>query len=253
MLSLFTIWQSFQSMYNTSQNSFFRPQTDFQQQVNDISKDLWDGWTRMSEKDQQIRDFLFPFLISKNVIVEPRNSYYGFLSKPKNYGRWATARIWTVDGSCIPCGDAVNGKSKEFKSKEEVTEEYYSRIKEAEVDLVDNKRWAACLSHLTKNPTLEKPKMTQVDGGWRVAPRTVSVIALDWYKEPKEGTFVYTEVAGDPQTGAGDFIQYDAVNSVPLEWPATVLNYFLWKLGVRYGLFINNQFLSQFSEQKMTA
>ncbi len=250
MLSLFQIWSSFQTVYNTSQNSFFRPQTDFKQQVNDISKELWDKWTRMSEKDQQIRDFLSPFLISKNILVEPRNSYYGFLKKPTNYGRFGSARIWTLDDQCVPCAEVDNGKCKGWQSKEEVNEKFYENIKEAQIDLVDEQRWAACLEHLTKMPTLKRPKMTQIDDGWRVAPRTVSVVAFDWYKIPKEGTFNYTLVAGDPQTGAGDYIQYDAASSTPLEWPETVLNYFVWYLGSRYGLFTQNAMILQFAEQQ---
>lgn len=253
MLSFFTIWQSFQSLCNTAQNSFFRPQTDFQQAVNDISKELWDEWTRLSEKDQQVRDFLRPFLKSKNLLVTPRNSYYGTVDYPKNYGRFATARVWTLGDQCVPCPDVDNGKCKGYQSQEEVNQEYYANIREYEVDLVDDKRWGASLNHLTKMPTLKKPKITQIDGGWKVAPRDVSVLVLDYYIRPREGTFVYTITAGDPQTGAGDFIQYDAASSVQLEWPETVLNYFLWKLSTRYGLFIGNQFLSQFSKTQEAA
>jgi hypothetical protein len=251
MLSLFTIWQSFQSVYNTSQNSFFRPQTDFQQQVNDISKELFLKWTGMSEKSQEIRDFLFPFLVSKNIIVKPRNSYYGFLEKPSTYSRWASARIWTINEATVPCAEVDGGKCKGYKTQAEVTEDYLKNIKEAQVDLIDEQRWAACLEHLTKNPTLAKPKMTQIDGGWRVAPRTVSVIALDWYKEPANGTFNYTVTPGNPQTGAGDFIQYDANNNTPLEWPETVINYFVWNLGVRYGCFISDDSKIKFSKMQL--
>lgn len=199
----------------------------------------------MAEKDQQIRDFLRPFLVSKNLKVQPRNSYYGFLPEPTGYGRWGSARIWTIKEQCVPCAE-----SKGFKTQEEITAEYLSEIKEFPVDLVDEQRWAACLNHLTKSPTLSNPKMTQIDNGWRVAPRSVSIVALDWYKIPKEGTFIYTEVAGDPASGEGDYIQYDANASTPLEWPESVLNYFLWKLAKRYGIFIGNTFLSQFAKQE---
>lgn len=253
MLSLWTIWQGFQSLYNTAQNSFFRPQTDFTQQVNAISSELWDAWTQESEKSQQIRDFLAPFLKSKNILVTPRNSYYGTVDYPKNYGRFATARVWTLGDECVPCPNVDNGKCKGYQSQQEVNEDYYQNIREYEVDLVDDKRWGACLNHLTKMPTLQKPKILQIDGGWRVAPRTVSVLVLDYYVRPRLGTFVYTVTAGNPQTGAGDFIQFDANASVSLEWPETVLNYFLWKLGTRYGLFISNQFLSQFAKTQEAA
>lgn len=254
MLSLFTIWQSFQSVYNTSQNSFFRPQTDFQEQVNDISYGLWDKWTRMSEKDQQIRDFLSSFLISKNILVTPRNSYYGFLKKPDNYGRWGAARVYTLKDACIPCPDIDNGKCKGYQTKEEIKEEYYSLIEESVIDLIDEQRWAGCLKHKTKAPSLTKPKMLQIDGGWRVAPRTVSIVAFDFYKEPKEGTFKYTVVPGNAETGAGDYIEYDAATSTPLEWPPTVINYFVWELGTRFGLFTQNPLILQFAQQqKLTA
>jgi hypothetical protein len=203
----------------------------------------------MSEKSQQIRDFLFPLLISRNIIVKPKNSYYGFLDKPKDYGRWGSARIWTIKEQCVPCAEVDNGKCEGWKSQEEINEEYYKNIEEAQIDLIDEQRWAACLKHLTKKPTLAKPKMTQIDGGWRVAPRTVSVVALDWYKVPKDGEFKYTIAAGNPQTGAGDYIIYDT-SSQQLEWPEMVLNYFVWHLGSRYGLFTNNQLILQFAEQQ---
>ncbi len=193
-----------------------------------------------------------PFLISKNIIVSPRNTYYGFLEQPKNYDRWASARVWSIKEQCVPCPDVDNGKCKGYKNQEEVNEEYYANIKESVVDLIDEQRWAACLSHLTKMPTLTKPKMTQIDNGWKVTPRTVSIIVLDYYKQPRDGEFKYTVVPGNPQTGAGDFIQFDPT-SLPLEWPDSVLNYFLWKLATRYGLFIGNTFLSQFAKQQEAA
>ena len=217
--------------------------------MNAISKEVFLIWTGMAEKSQEVRDYLFPFLVSKNLMVEKKNSYYGFLKKPDTYSRWGTARIWTLGDKTIPCANVDGGKCEGYKSQEEINEEFYANIKEAEIDLIDDKRWAACLEHLTKMPTLAKPKTLQVDGGWRVAPRDVSIVALDWYKEPKEGTFKYTVVPGDPQTGAGDFIQYDPT-STPLEWPETVLNEFLWRLADRYGIFISNPTLSQLSKQQ---
>ena len=253
MLSLFTIWQSFQSLVNTAQNSFFRPYTDFQQSVNDISKELWDQWTSSSEKNQQVRDYLAPFLKSKNIMVQPRNSYYGVVLYPKDYGRYASAAVWSIRNQCVPCPDVDNGKCKGYKTQEEVNEEYYRNIEERQVDLIDEQRWKACLTHLTKMPTIQAPKITQIDGGWKVAPKDVSIIVLDYYKVPAEGTFLYTVEPGNPQTGSGDYIIFNT-SSVSLEWPETVLNYFLWKLAKRYGVFIGNQFLAQFSEQqKMTA
>jgi len=247
MMTLFTIWSSFQSLVNTSQNSFFRPQTDFQQAVNDISKDLWDSWTSQSEKSEQIRTYLRPFLKSRNIIVTPANSFYGTINYPPNYGRFASAAVWSLNDQTVPCPE-----SDDFENQEEVDAKFYASVTEAPVDQIDEQRWKSCLVHKTKKPTLAAPKITQIDGGWKVAPREVSVIVLDYYTKPVDGTFKYTLVPGDPQTGAGDFIQYDP-SSIPLEWNEVVLNYFLWKLATRYSIFIGNTFLAQFAEKQKTA
>lgn len=254
MLSLFTIWQSFQSLVNTAQNSLFRPQTDFQQAVNDISKELWDNWTSQSEKSQQIRDFLSPFLKSKNLITTPRNTYYATVNYPENYGRYASTRVFTINNECLPCKDVEGGAcgNGEWKTDTEIAEEFYKSLVEVQCDLIDEQRWAACLNHLTKMPTLKAPKITQIDGGWKIAPRTVSVLVLDYYTRPIDGTFKYTISPANTDTGAGDEIIYDPT-SVKLQWSESVLNYFLWSLAKRYGLFIGNEFLAQFSnEQKRT-
>lgn len=217
-------------------------------------------WTGMSEKSQQIRDFLAPFLRSKNILVKPQNSYYGFAPYPSDYGRYASSAIWSIKGdTTIPCPNVDNGDCEGYQSQIEVNEKFYVSIEERVVDLIDENRWKACLVHERKKPTLKYPKMTQiaiqtvddktkVSGGWKVAPRSVSVLVLDYYTQPIEGTFKYTIVDGDPQTGAGDFIQYDP-SSVPLQWPETTLNYFLLRLAKRYGMFINNQFLTTLAAQ----
>lgn len=252
MMTLFSIWQSFQSLVNTSQNSYFRPQTDFAQAVNDISKDLWDTWTSQNEKSYQIRTYLSPFLKSKNIVTKPANSYYTVAKYPGDYGRLASAAVWSLNDAAIPCPNVDDGKCEGFETQSEVDEKFYENIVERQVDLIDEKRWKACLTHLTKKPTLLRPKMTQIDGGWNLAPRTASVLVLDYYIVPTDGEFKYTVVPGDPQTGAGDFIQYDP-SSTPLQWNSVVLNYFLWKLALRYGIFIGNTFLAQFAEKQKAA
>lgn len=252
MISLYSIWVSFQAYVNTFQGSWYRPTTDFQPAVNDISKLLWEEWTAMAEKSREIKDHLFPFLKTKNLIVKNQTSSYGLLEYPKDYGRLSSARIIVNGMECVPCPDVNNGKcdNGDFKTQEEVTDEYLDKLEQSVVEEIDNQKWAACLKHLTKKPTLEKPKMTQYDVGWYVAPRKVSVIVLDYYVKPKEGTFVYTSSPGDTNTGAGDFLIYDDAKSEKLEWPETIINEFVWRLGERFGLFTRNQFISAAANQQ---
>lgn len=252
MISLYSIWNSFQAYVNTFQGSWYRPTTDFQPAVNDISKLLWEEWTAQAEKSREIKDHLFPFLKSKNLIVKNQTSTYGLLERPTDYGRLSSARIIVHNDTCIPCAEVDGGKcdNGEYKTQEEITDEYLDNVTESIVDEVDNQKWAACLSHLTKKPTLEKPKITQYDLGWKVAPRKVSVVVLDYYVRPKEGTFNYTITPGNTTTGEGDFLVYNDATSVKLEWPDTIINEFVWRLGEKFGLFTQNQFISAVATQQ---
>lgn len=256
MITLFSLWLDFQSLVNTFQGGWYRPQTDFERAVNDISFQLWDRWTQEAEKSEQIKDFLIPFLVSKNLICTPANSYYSTASYPKDYGRFADARILVApNNTCCPSlevdgGTCCNG---DFASQEEVTEEYYQNMKEREIKLIDLQRWAACLTHLTKMPTFDNPKMLQIDGAFKVAPKNVSVVVLSYYRQPKPATFKYTLTPGDPQTGQGDVVIYDAGASDPLEWSETAKNYFLCELGIKFGMFTRDQFMTQISIQQKQA
>ncbi len=252
MIDMFDLWQDFQSLVNTFQGGWYRPQTDFQRAVNDISIELWDKWTQEAEKSQQIKDYLIPFLLSKNIIVKPANSYYSTIDYPKDYGRYATAQIIVAGDKTFPSQDVDNGKccNGDFRSQEEINEEYFASITPREIKLIDLQRWESCLTHLTKKPTFENPKMVQIEGGFRVAPRHVSVVVLNFYTKPKEATFVYTTSPADPATGLGDQIIYNKTASAPLEWSEITKNEFLWRLGERFGIFTRDQFMTQVSTQQ---
>lgn len=255
MIDSFDLYNSFQTYTNTFVGGWFRPQTDFIQRVNDISKMLWVKWINRAEKSQEAKDFLLPFLRSKNMIVSAKG-VYGTFQPPKDYGRFSTARIIVAKDTCLPDKSVDQGKcdNGDFKTQEEMTEEYFDSVKQFTVEMIDDGKWGAVNEHLTKGPTLSSPKMRQIDGGFEVSPRKISVIVLDYYVEPKEATFVYTISPGNVQTGAGDQLIYDKNNSDPLEWPATIRNEFIIELGISYGLFTRDTFVSQVTQQqKMTA
>ncbi len=255
MIDIYDIYQSFSSTYNTYIGGWFRPQTDFVQKCNDISKQLWVRWIREAEKSQEAKDNLLPFLVSKNMIVS-NAGVYGTFQPPndvkKPYGRFSAARIIFAKDKCIPDKNVEKGKcaNGKFSSPEEITEEYYDSIKQYDVDMIDDQKWGACMAHKTKGPTLDKPKMRQIECGFEVAPRNISVIVLDYYRPPKEATFVYTISPGNVQTGAGDMLAYDQKNSQPLEWPFNVRDEFIIELGIAYSTFTREQFLAQMSNQK---
>lgn len=257
------IYQDLCAEVNTFQGGFIPPDTVFMRHLNLISKELWVDGCNGAEKSQEWRDRMMPFLLSKNIITRKGMSYYSTCDIPKDYSRLFKASIITVsDNSAtvtVPSKEVNNGRCYKNDSAQAVQvkssisqNNYLNSIKEAEIKQVDLQRWDSCLNHVfeDKRPSLSKPKMIQVDGVFKVAPRDVSVIVLYYYTLPKEATFIYTRTAPNLQTGAGGQIVYDPT-SQQLEWSAEMKNEFLIRLGEKYGVYTRDQFLSQHSLHKM--
>ncbi len=262
MIDLYDLYQSFKSYVNTYVGGWFRPESDFAAACNDISYQLFVKWVREAEKSQESKDNLFPFLISKNLIVKQKGAY-GTFSVPvvkgfeyEAYSRFGSARVILAGDACVPCNEVNNGlcSNGDFKSDAELASDYYDTVRQVEVEMIDDKKWGAVMAHLTKGPTLNAPKIRQINNMFEVAPRQVSVIVMDYYRLPQLGTFVYTITPGNVDTGAGDVLVYDQKASKPLEWDGSLRNEFLINLGERYGLFTRDQFLSSIMTQlKQTA
>lgn len=251
MIDIYELYKAFLSRCNTFVGGWWRPDTDFEVQANIVSKEFWEKYTRQAEKSQEITDDLRTFLRSKNMIVTPANSYYGTFNTPENYGRFASGRLIVAGNACIPCREVDNGQcaNGEFKSQEEITEDYYNTISEVRVEKIENQKWSSVLEHLTKRPTLAAPKMTQVDDKFKVAPRQASVIVLDYYINPSPCKFVYTISEGNPLTGTGDELIYNKNQSSPLPWPETMMGQFVDRLEQIYTQFTRDQVLAQLSTQ----
>lgn len=269
MIDVFDLYNDFKGLVNTFQGGFFQPQNTFIRAVNNIHQSLWVKWTNEAEKSQEARDNLMWALRSNNVIVKKENSFYGLLEPPTDYGRFASAKVlWEKIENRIKCspsinvneGKCINGKKRKngvvvdtydtLVDQEQKTEEYFNNLEESDVELIDEQRWSACLKHLKKNPTIENPKMRQINGKWNVAPRDVSMVILNYYTNPVDAVFAYTVTESNIQTGAGDLIVYDKNKSKQLPWPVSVKNEFLWRLGERFGYFTENQFKTLVAQQE---
>lgn len=258
MIDLFDLYNRFCSDNNTFQGGFVRPERDFERLVNSISQDIWNEWTAQAEKTQEIDDNLSVFLKSINVIVTPSSGNYGIAQYPPTYGRYSVARVLFHNDKCL-CDTSKDqyeegvckktGVDETEIEKQERNDRYKSGIIEVLCTKVESSKWASMLEHKTKCPTLENPGITQIDKGFKVAPRTVSVIVLDYYIKPKYAKFIFTIAAGNPQTGAGDYLVYNALQSDKLEWPETMIPFFLDKLREAYSRYTRDAQLFQMSKK----
>lgn len=86
------------------------------------------------------------------------------------------------------------------------------------------------MKHKTKKPRFDNPYATQFDGGFKIAPKGITFVIVDFFKVPAEATFDFT-------LGTDDQIIYNAATSKPLEWPELVINEFISRAEKRYGKF----------------
>lgn len=243
-LSPYDLWKSFQSYVNTYQGGWYRPQTDFIQRVNDIQMELWNELAAKSEKSQEARDNLIFFLKTKNIIAKEAKGNYSEVVPPADYGRFASMNIvYAQNNKTYPSPDVDNGTCEGYNDVDAVND-YLSSLQNSDVQLIDNQRWSACLQHVIKKPTLSKPKCTEINEKFLVAPRGVSVVVLNYYVKPENAVFAYTLSPSNRQTGAGAQIIYDKSKSKDLNWPVTIKNEFIIRLGESYGIFTREQFLT---------
>lgn len=257
-IDTFDLWKKFCADNNTFQGGFFRPDRDFEANVNSISQDAFATFTAQDEKTQQLDDWLAPFAVTVNIIVSPSSGDWGIAKYPKEYLAYKAARSLQHKDQCL-CEDgadtfSVNEKGECAKAteteiqKQQRVGRYKDGIFEATITKVESSRWGAVLEHETKCPTFKSPKITQFGDGFKVAPRQVSVIVLDYYKKPKAAKFAYTIAPGNPQTGAGDYLIYDLASSQALEWPESMIPYFLDKLQKVYAKFTRDPILFQMNK-----
>ncbi len=84
----------------------------------------------------------------------------------------------------------------------------------------------------------------QDSAGFKVAPKGVQSVVLDYLHTPRKAVFGYT-------IGTGDIVVYNSSTSQQLEWTGVVENEFLNELGKKYASSIGDpQLYQQFENNK---
>lgn len=253
-IDIYDLYMSLRNNVNTQQGGFIRPQANFQNWVNEISLELFREKVKEWETTQRISDELAPFLKTVNaVLVSNPGRNYDTLAYPADYGYFSSARI--LANTSAKCGCASNGNEfmdgKDGKCKAYDDPDYKAIAElnkgadlcELSVTKVPNQMWGSACDNSFKKPTVTSVIITQWDGGFKVAPRNLGVVILDYLKVPRKAVFGYT-------LGADDNIVYDASTSVQLEWGESVKGEFLARLQKRYFMFVREENQYAASEQE---
>lgn len=247
-VDIFDLWQKIMSIVNVQQGGQIRPQTDFQNWLNAINKELFHEKCAKFGLNQQNADELAPFLKSVNVVVTQQPGRpYDLVQFPADYTYFANMKIIRQKDEFIcGCQEQLpiidgDGNCKQFVDPDyaALAAKYAgNNMVEKIVYLIDNQRWERALTHYTKGPSFDAPMVTQFDGGFKIAPKGISIVVLDYFRLPVDALFAYT-------VGDGDTVVYDAGASTQLEWTNAIQNEFLVRLEKYYGLAVQDQTILQ--------
>lgn len=252
-IDLFDLWQSLLTLVNVSQNGQIPP-TVFQNWCNTENVAMFRDKFGNAELSQQVSDEIkAPFLVTATqVITIGAGATYGVAVYPSNYEYFSSAKIVRqkddkkcqsrdplpdidADGKCVKYTDPdYAAMAVRFAADNLVT---------PEVQLIDNQRWDSCLTHKSKGPTYNAPKITQFQGGFKIAPAGVQLLILDYYKTPQPCFFSFT-------ISADDILIYNAGSSVQLQWSNVLKEEFLSRLAKRYAMYIQSGEIFQMAENE---
>ena len=256
-INIFELWQSLQSEVNVQQGGSIRPQTDFQNWCNALSKEFLHKKVTNQGLLQMNADELMPFLKVVNVpVTQVTGQNYGLIQLPNDYAYFANitinrpkeipksnpfvfantnAPIVTATGECEPFVDPDYAAMAAKYANSKVVEKI--------IYTVDTQRWPRALSHPTKGPTYDVPMCTQDSEGLKIAPTGLTRVILYYYRMPVDCVFSYT-------IGDGDIVIYDPTTSVQLEWTNGMFNEFIQGLKAKYGLYINDELTIQVAQNE---
>ncbi len=248
MINVFTLYERLLAKVNTHQMGHARPVRNFEPWVNDISLELFEEYYKAFQKSHHISDNLTIFLRSGNVKVQSLSGQmHDLVPKPDDYERWAAMRIIHRKGETFALKGlpAIECDGKKFEPTAYVDADEVAfaqaradtELKEARVEKIDTARWSALATRIRKGASLTSPKCTQYDEGFKLAPKGLGVVVMDYFRKPAPVKFNYIIV--NPNTEA-EAIQYVEAESKHLEWPESMIGEFLSRLEIAYGGFKGN-------------
>lgn len=257
MISLFDLWEEFIGTVNTHQGGHVKPNRNFVMWVNSISKDLFKEKCEDYQKSQILSDDITIFLktVNINVPLVP-NQMWDLIKTPPDYEFFADARVYRrgAGDNAKACGcivyDTIDGKTgdkgqcTDYIDEDELAAmqaQQDANLCEVGINKVPTNRWQAICEHRNLKPTVNNPKCTQFDKGFKIAPKGIGVIILDYFRAPAKATFDYTILNPGLEN---EYIQF-AATSLPLEWKSTMVPEFIAQLQKKYGRFVREPQIEQ--------
>lgn len=240
-IKIFPLYNDLKGTVNTWQGGHARPLSFFtwvhQSQLgmqNDLIKDF--------EEHQIITDNLRMFLKRVQISIKDLPAG-GIIPYPLDYRYFSSLRFFSREqqGSGCICSDfkmlgsdADQDYCREFTEEEKAESVKSVDLWENEIEKVDNQRWGAVCSHQIIPPSTKNPYCTQYDQGFKIMPKEIGIVILDYIALPKRPRFYYT------LDKKHNIICDTSKPIIDLQWGEEMLPELISRLKKDYGSFTND-------------
>lgn len=237
MIRINVLYDMFNSMYNTHQNGFYRPQ-DFVTAVIAVSLELFNKMGGELPRRQKYADLMAPFYKTANVAVSERITG-DIAEKPADFQYYSDAGMLLNNGTIVADAASEFYKDGQLISGQDL-EDFFpvtTEYKKVPVALVPANKWNSMTTHVTRGASMQNPKIKRGEEGFEVLPKGIGIISIGYYRLPQEPVYKYGERVEGPDT----FLEFQEEGSVHLEWSSALIPAFLYKLGQYYNLTLKDE------------
>lgn len=253
VINNYQTWLALLQRVNVQQNGQIPPSV-FNTWYNEVNKAVFKEYAEQYQLNQVMSDLLSPFVkVAYLPVTIQVGMNWGLVTYPADYQYFVGASILTqkqeelcFSNNTLPIIDGT-GKSKKYTDPDyaQMAINYAgANIEEGQVQLIDNQRWPSCLTHYTKGATLKDPKATQYMAGFKVAPKGVVSVVLNYLTTPVDSIFAY-------DISDQDIPIYLPNSSTQLQWSDQVMPIFIAHLVMKYGAYINDMNIVKMGEEML--
>lgn len=239
MINIIQLYKDFQGRENTWQGGHAAIKRSFEGWVHEVQIELHNDLIAEYEKSQIVSDNLRFFLKSTSV---PINIFAtgGLIKYPTDYRYFTGLRFFSKseNGKGCLCSDFdlmnENGECRELEIAEKANYKSSNELCERSITKVDSQRWGSVCNHRLAPPTLKNPYATQDSNGFKVLPKQLGYVVLDYISIPERPLISVTY-------GEDDSDIFNEAESRHLKWGEEMIPQFLAGIKKRYSAFTRNE------------
>jgi len=230
------LWEDFKSRENTWQGGHVRP-ASFVSWLHEVQIEMQNELIKSLGNNQTVTDNLRSH--SKSVQIPVKQFITGgVIPYPKDYRRILSLRYFTKkqNGTGYMCSDLPlmdkEGNCKPLTEEEKAEAKNTEELCENSIEIVDNQRWGSICEHELIGPSMEFPYATQLDSGFKILPKKIGYVVLDYIAIPERPVFKFSRDARHNITCLPA--------STSIKWGEEMIPEIMARLKIRYSAFTRN-------------